>query len=99
MDSKEYATKYITASEILAKHALDLVCLVPLAGNAVGDIKIYDGVDTNGELKIRIRPPAKDTRQLHFNPHIYFRTGLYIEFVQKIDGCFVQWRLRPHGED
>ena len=98
-DCKEYSSKMITASEILAKHALELAQLVVVASNGTSDCRIYDGVDTNGEYKIRIRIPSEQTRSFHFNPHIYFRNGLYIEFYQKVTNCFVQYRLRPHGED
>ena len=98
-DCKEYSSKYLTASEILAKHALELALIIPLAGNDVGDLNVYDGVDTNGELKLRVRIPAKQSKPFPFNPHVYLRNGLYIDFTQKIDGCFVQYRLRPHGED
>jgi len=98
MDCKEYATKYLTASEILSNCACELSHLVVLASNARGDLNIYDGCDTNGEHKLRIRPANSSNEILHFTPHIYFRRGLYIVFTQKIDSCFVQWRQRPQSE-
>jgi len=98
-DCKEYSSQHITGSEILAKHALELALLVVTSSNDTCDLRVYDGVDTNGEYKLRIRILAERTRAFHFNPHIYFRNGLYIEFYQKVTNCTAQWRLRPHGED
>jgi len=98
MDPKEYASKYVTATEILSRTACELAQLVVLSSNDTSDLEIYDGVDTNGELKLRIRGPSEQSKPYHFNPPIYFRTGLYLSFVQKVDGCFVQWRSRPSKE-
>lgn len=80
----------------MATMPCELSRLIPLAGNDVGDLNVYDGVDTNGELKLRVRIPAKQSKPFPFNPHVYFKRGMYIVFTQKIDGCFVQWRMRPH---
>jgi len=98
MDSKEYESKYLTATEILSKTACELAQLVVLASNDTCDLEIYDGVDTNGELKLRIRHQSERSRPYHFNPHIYLRRGLYLYFKQKVDGCFVQWKSRPSKE-
>jgi len=98
MDCKEYATKYLNATEILSTSACELAHLIVLSSNATSDLKVYDGVDTNGELKLRLRQGASQSQPFPFNPHIYLRRGLYIEFVQKVDGCFVQWRQRPQSE-
>jgi len=98
MESKEYASKYLTATEILSNTACELSQLLILSSNATSDLKVYDGVDTNGELKLRIRGPASQSKPYPFNPHIYFRRGLYVEFVQKVDGCFIQWKQRPQIE-
>jgi len=99
MDYIEYSDKMITASEILSARACVLSQLVVVASNATCDLRVYDGVDTNGEYKLRIRIPSEQTRSFHFNPHIPFSKGLYIEFYQKVTNCFVQWKLRSYGED
>ena len=98
MDCKEYATKYLTATEVLSNCACELSHLDVLASNDRGDLNIYDGRDANGELKLRIRPANSSNEHRHFTPHIYFRRGLYVVFTQKIAGCFVQWRQRPQSE-
>ena len=98
MDCKEYASKYITATELLDVTACELVQIIPLAGGNVGDLRVYDGEDAQGELKLRVRIPANGSRPFVFNPHVYMRKGLYIVFTEQIDGCFVQWRSRLSKE-
>ena len=98
MDSKEYSSKNITATELLARHALELASIVPRADSSNGQISVYDGVDTNGEKKLGLKLAKNTSSPFAFNPHVYFRIGLYIVFENNIDDCFVQWRLRPHGE-
>jgi len=98
MDSKEYASKYITATELLSKSACELAQLIPLAGGNVGDLRVYDGEDAQGELKLRVKIPANGSRPFSFNPHVHLRRGLYIVFTEQIDGCFAQWKSRPSKE-
>ena len=98
MDCKEYASKYITATELLDVTACELVQIIPLAGGNVGDLRVYDGEDAQGDLKLRVRIPANGSRPFVFNPHVYMRKGLYIVFTEQIDGCFVQWRSRLSKE-
>jgi len=98
MDSKEYGSKYITATELLSTSACELVQLIPLAGGNTGDLRVYDGEDAQGELKLRVRIPANSSRPFAFNPHVYLRMGLYIVFTEQIDGCFAQWKSRPSKE-
>jgi len=98
MDCKEYASKYITATELLDVTACELVQIIPLAGGNVGDLRVYDGEDAQGDLKLRVRIPANGSRPFVFNPHVYIRKGLYIVFTEQIDGCFVQWRSRLSKE-
>lgn len=98
MDSIEYDSKRITGTELMSKHTCDLAQLGILSSNGISDLRIYDGVDTNGEYKMRIRTPNSQYRHLTFTPHVYFKVGLYIVFTQKVDSVWVQWRLRPKGE-
>lgn len=96
MDCKEYENEYLTATQIVAKTPCELSQLVVLSSNDTCDLRIYDGIDINGELKLRIRHPSERTQPFQFNPHIYFKRGIYLSFYQKVDGCFIQWRMRPH---
>lgn len=98
MDSIEYESLNITGTTLIAKHTLELVQLIPRAGGNIGYMSVYDGVDTNGELKMRLKVPTNTSRPFVFNPHVYFRMGLYIVFEEQIDDCFVHWKLRPKGE-
>lgn len=98
MDCKEYTTERLTASRVVVQHALELSQLILLSSNGTSDLRVYDGVDTNGDYKLRVRGPNSGMRLLHFNPHIYLRNGLYLEFYQKVDSVTVQYKLRPHGE-
>lgn len=95
MDNNDYSTKYLTASEILARRKCDLSLVIPLAGNDTGDLNVYDGEDTGGELKLRVRLPAKQSKPFHFPRPMRFKVGLYVDFTQKIDGCLVQWKTLP----
>jgi len=96
VDAKEYENEYLTATQIVARTPCELSQLVTLSSNDTCDLRVYDGIDTTGELKLRIRHGAHNSKVYRFNPHIYFKRGLYIVFTQKVDGCFVQWRMRPH---
>ena len=96
MDCKEYDNKFITDSEIIARMPCELSQLIVLSSNATSDLNIYDGIDTAGELKLRLRQGASQSKPFRFQPHVYFKKGMYIVFTQKVDGCFVQWRMRPH---
>jgi len=97
-DCKEYAHKNITASELIALGACELSMLIPLSNGNVSDLRIYDGRDNSAPLRMRLRNPADITRPYPFDPHIYLQHGLYVEFTDKLDGCFVQWRMRPATE-
>ena len=98
MESKEYNSKYLTQTEVLDTTACELAQIIPLAGGNVGDLRVYDGEDAQGELKLRVRIPANGSRPFVFNPHVYLRRGLYVVFTEQIDGCFVQWSSRPSRE-
>jgi len=95
MESNDYSTKYIDASEILAKRKCDLSLLIPLSGGNVGDLRVYDGEDTGGELKLRVRLPSNQSKPFHFPRPIRFNVGLYVDFTEQIDGCLVQWKTLP----
>ncbi|KKN22377.1 hypothetical protein LCGC14_0915690 [marine sediment metagenome] len=98
MESIEYESRNITGSTQIAKHTLDLALIIPRANGSNGFITVYDGVDTAGTIRMRLKVLANTSFPFVFNPHVYFFTGLYIVFQNNIDDCFVLWRLRPKGE-
>ena len=98
-DTKEYAWKWITASELLCRSACDFLSahLVPdAAGTATATI--YDGEDTNGKIIMRCRTAV--SRHCDFDPVIpvYCRRGLYVEIITNTRGILVQWRPRASEE-
>ncbi len=98
MDSIEYESRNLTGTALIAKHTLDLVLIIPRADGSNGFITLYDGVDTTGGIKMRLKVLTNTSRPFVFNPHVYFFMGLYIVFENNIDDCFVQWKLRKKGE-
>lgn len=94
-DSKEYAWKWITASELLCRSACDLVDahLVPNAAGTATAI-FYDGEDTHGRIIISARVSGITHCDLHPNVPIYCRRGLYIAIITNTRGILVQWRPR-----
>ena len=98
VDCIEYNNEYLTATQVVAPTPCELSNIIPLAGGNTGDLRVYDGIDANGELKLRIRLPQNTSRPFVFTPHIYFSKAMYVDFTDQIDGCFVQWRMRPHPD-
>jgi len=96
MDSKEYSWKHLTASGLLSHGVCELCEVVVTASNATATLKIYDGENTAGEVALQIKCASQQSRQIGFHHHVYFRRGLYVEFVQKVDYCFIQWRELGH---
>ena len=98
IDCKEFSSKGIAASELLSPKSCELCEVVATAGGNTGFVRIYNGENANGELKMTIKVFSNQSRQIGFHHHVYLRRGLYIEFVENIDFCFVQWKVRPSNE-
>jgi len=98
VDCKEFSSKGLAASELLSKMSCELCEIVATAGGNTGFLRIYDGESNNGELKMTIKVFANQSRQIGFHHHVFLRRGLYVEFVEQIDFCFVQWKLRGSNE-
>ncbi|MBA7481121.1 hypothetical protein ES707_16591 [subsurface metagenome] len=98
-NAKEYAWKWITASELLCRSACDLVDahLVPDAAGFATAV-FYNGEDTNGEIILSARVLGITHCDLHPNVPIYCRRGLYIDIVTNTRGILVQWRPRASKE-
>jgi len=100
-DSKEYAWKWVTATELLSKTACDLtyVLLTSLTA-APTAVTLRDGEDANGRIIAVVETLA--SRSFEFNPckPIYCRRGLYYENVNEVatPGALVQWRPRASEE-
>lgn len=98
MDSKEYAWKWITASELLCKTACDFCCIMLTATTNFGTVNVYDGENTSGNLIAIIETLANRSHMFTPKYPIYCRRGLYIERVANVFGVFVQWRPRASEE-
>lgn len=98
-DSKEYAWKWVTASELLCPTACDLVDahLVPDAAGFATAV-FYDGESTTGEIIISARVSGITHCDLHPNVPIYCRRGLYLAILTNTRGILVQWRPRSSRE-
>ncbi len=97
-DCIEYASKNITDDELITRNACELALLIPRAGGNIGYLHVYDGENNQGELKFTLKFPKNNAFPYRFTPHVYFRKGLFIVFVDNVDSCFVQWRMRPSKE-
>lgn len=100
-DSKDYAWKWITASELLCPSACDFhyVLLTSLTENTPSSITLYDGENTQGTLIAIVESLAN--RSTEFTPAkpIYCRRGLYVaNIVAGVEGALVQWRPRASEE-
>ncbi|GAH63874.1 unnamed protein product [marine sediment metagenome] len=93
-DSKEYAWKWVTESELLCPSACDLCFALLTSPDDISDCTLYDGENNLGRTIALLEGSAN--RSFPFLPAkpIYCRRGLYVEKGTRMKGVLIQWRPR-----
>lgn len=96
VESKEYSWRWLEEDELLSHGACELCTIVITAKADKGEVRVYDGENTNGDLIAFLECLAN--RSQEFKPYkpIYCRRGLYVDLIEKVYGVFVQWRELGH---
>lgn len=99
IDSKELSWKWVTAkTELLSKMACEICMIALTCDTANGNVTIYDGENTNGEIVAVVKGLQNRTVDITVDHHIYCRRGLYVVLSPAVFGVFMQWRMRPSKE-
>lgn len=71
-----------------------LLFSVTLTSDAVGvaDITLYNGASNAEETKLVIGAASGDTRQVSFNPPLFFDKGLYVAKGSNVSGFQIQYQ-------
>jgi len=93
---KRITTVRVTDSALVCRHSCFLFSAI-IKGDGAGtmEVDIYDGHDTDGEIKVSLRRSAADTMPISFNPPAYFSKGLYIYHRGNMQSATVQFMIEP----
>lgn len=96
VDSKEISSKLVTASEVLTHTAADLLEVLVTHTTGTAQCRVYDGEDTNGELKLDLK--VQYSQSFKFPEGLYMRRGIYFYDDTKVQSALIRWRNRPSKE-
>ena len=96
LDSKKISSKLVTDSELLTPMAADLLQVIITHSTGTAQCRVYDGVDTNGDLKLDLK--VQYSRSFRFPEGMYMRRGIYFYRDTKVQSALIRWRNRPSQE-
>jgi len=95
-DCKELSSKWVTESEVLTHNAAELIQILVVATTGSAQCRVYDGEDTQGELKLSFLVPY--SANFIFPDRMYMRRGIYFYRDTKVRGALIRWKERPNQE-
>lgn len=96
IDSKEISSKQVGGSALITPTAADLLQIIVVADTATSQWQLYDGENTNGDLKLNAKTPY--TKSIVFPGGLYMRRGIYFRNQTKVLSALFRWRDRPSNE-
>jgi len=82
---------WVTQSQCISKRSCLLLEVVSTAlTTADGLFRLYDGLNTKGEIFLTVRVSRFFTSRVTFTEPFYCKNGLYIELVSNMKGAMVK---------
>jgi len=96
IDSKEISSVQVQASTLITPMAADLIQVIICTSTGTSQWQIYDGEDTNGDLKLNGK--STFTLPIEFPGGLYMRRGIYFRNQTKVLSALFRFRPRPSKE-
>lgn len=96
-DGRKLGSKWVTESEVISSVPCDLIQLIVTHTTGTAQFKVYDGIDTGGELKLDLK--AQYSHSFTFPGGMHMRQGIYFYRDTKVQGILFRWKVTPRKKE